>query len=149
MADTDTAVPVPDPLGELPAVPEGTGPLKRVGTEPLSDAPAPKVFKRVEAGAPVEAPFVQKLVALLEDESIRHLISWGEVRDGRGGMSPAETGKSSHDSAHNFSQSGETFVVHDSPRLADEVLPKYFKHHNFQSFVRQLNMCKQLYQTRP
>lgn len=39
-------------------------------------------------------------------------------------------------------QSGKTFIVKDYPTLAKEVLPLYFKHSNFNSFVRQLNLCK-------
>mmetsp|Transcript_13253 Transcript_13253/g.43680 ORF Transcript_13253/g.43680 Transcript_13253/m.43680 type:complete len:456 (+) Transcript_13253:72-1439(+) len=36
-----------------------------------------------------------------------------------------------------WSPSGESFVVHDQERMVSEVLPKVFKHSNFQSFVRQ------------
>mmetsp|Transcript_9967 Transcript_9967/g.13046 ORF Transcript_9967/g.13046 Transcript_9967/m.13046 type:complete len:596 (-) Transcript_9967:256-2043(-) len=35
---------------------------------------------------------------------------------------------------------GDTILVHQPHRFAVEILPKYFKHANFQSFVRQLNM---------
>ncbi|XP_056658881.1 heat shock factor protein 4 isoform X1 [Monodelphis domestica] len=37
-------------------------------------------------------------------------------------------------------QNGASFHVRDQGRFAKEVLPKYFKHNNMASFVRQLNM---------
>uniref|UniRef100_A0A8B9VJL2 HSF-type DNA-binding domain-containing protein n=1 Tax=Anas zonorhyncha TaxID=75864 RepID=A0A8B9VJL2_9AVES len=39
-----------------------------------------------------------------------------------------------------FWQSGNSFHVFDQGQFAKEVLPKYFKHNNMASFVRQLNM---------
>ena len=42
----------------------------------------------------------------------------------------------------NFFQNGQSFLVLDEQRFAKEILPKYFKHNNMASFVRQLNMCK-------
>ena len=36
---------------------------------------------------------------------------------------------------------GTTFVVKDQAKFSTDILPKYFKHGNFASFVRQLNMC--------
>ena len=41
-----------------------------------------------------------------------------------------------------FFQNGQSFLVLDEQRFAKEILPKYFKHNNMASFVRQLNMCK-------
>nr|XP_009919223.1 PREDICTED: heat shock factor protein 1-like isoform X2 [Haliaeetus albicilla] len=37
-------------------------------------------------------------------------------------------------------RSGSSFHVFDQGQFAKEVLPKYFKHNNMASFVRQLNM---------
>uniref|UniRef100_A0A8B9FF48 HSF-type DNA-binding domain-containing protein n=1 Tax=Amazona collaria TaxID=241587 RepID=A0A8B9FF48_9PSIT len=39
-----------------------------------------------------------------------------------------------------WSQNGQSFLVLDEQRFAKEILPKYFKHNNMASFVRQLNM---------
>uniref|UniRef100_A0A8C0GFQ3 Heat shock transcription factor 1 n=1 Tax=Chelonoidis abingdonii TaxID=106734 RepID=A0A8C0GFQ3_CHEAB len=39
-----------------------------------------------------------------------------------------------------WSPSGNSFHVFDQGQFAKEVLPKYFKHNNMASFVRQLNM---------
>lgn len=35
---------------------------------------------------------------------------------------------------------GNRFAILDVPEFADKILPKYFKHKNFASFIRQLNM---------
>lgn len=39
-----------------------------------------------------------------------------------------------------WSDDGSFFVVKDTPTFASSHLPRYFKHSNFQSFVRQLNI---------
>ena len=44
------------------------------------------------------------------------------------------------DDALAWSDAGDTFVVHSPDKFARNVLGKYFKHSNFQSYVRQLNM---------
>ncbi|KAJ6661480.1 hypothetical protein lerEdw1_014389 [Lerista edwardsae] len=58
--------------------------------------------------------FLTKLWTLVEDADTDALICW--------------------------SPSGNSFHVFDQGQFAKEVLPKYFKHNNMASFVRQLNM---------
>ncbi|XP_065520242.1 heat shock factor protein 1 isoform X2 [Lathamus discolor] len=58
--------------------------------------------------------FLTKLWTLVEDPDTDALICW--------------------------SPSGSSFHVFDQGQFAKEVLPKYFKHNNMASFVRQLNM---------
>ncbi|XP_065064683.1 heat shock factor protein-like isoform X2 [Rhopilema esculentum] len=60
------------------------------------------------------AAFVLKLWKLVEDPNVDEMISW--------------------------SKEGTAFCVHDPVSFAKDVLPHYFKHNNFTSFVRQLNM---------
>ncbi|RMC20365.1 hypothetical protein DUI87_01214 [Hirundo rustica rustica] len=65
--------------------------------------------------APSPVPgFLAKLWALLEDPDSDDVICW--------------------------SRNGENFCILDEQRFAKELLPKYFKHNNISSFIRQLNM---------
>ncbi|XP_031979831.1 heat shock factor protein 3-like [Corvus moneduloides] len=67
------------------------------------------------APGPVPVPgFLAKLWALLEDPDSDDVICW--------------------------SRNGENFCILDEQRFAKELLPKYFKHNNISSFIRQLNM---------
>lgn len=38
-----------------------------------------------------------------------------------------------------WSEGGDSFMIKDPDRFAAEVIPQYFSHNNFSSFVRQLN----------
>ncbi|XP_042507393.1 heat shock factor protein HSF24-like [Macadamia integrifolia] len=61
----------------------------------------------------VPAPFLTKTYQLVEDPITDDVISWNDT--------------------------GTTFVVWKPADFAKDLLPKYFKHNNFSSFVRQLN----------
>ncbi|KAG6434771.1 hypothetical protein SASPL_106413 [Salvia splendens] len=61
----------------------------------------------------VPAPFLSKTYQLVDDPATDHIVSWGE--------------------------DDTTFVVWRPPEFARDLLPNYFKHNNFSSFVRQLN----------
>ncbi|XP_057959771.1 heat stress transcription factor A-6b isoform X2 [Malania oleifera] len=63
-----------------------------------------------DAGPP---PFLTKTHDLVDDRRIDHIVSW--------------------------SREGSCFVVWDPQTFAMNILPRYFKHNNFSSFVRQLN----------
>lgn len=67
----------------------------------------------VESQRSVPTPFLTKTYQLVDDPSIDDLISWNE--------------------------DGTTFIVWRPAEFARDLLPKYFKHNNFSSFVRQLN----------
>uniref|UniRef100_A0A7N0T9S5 HSF-type DNA-binding domain-containing protein n=1 Tax=Kalanchoe fedtschenkoi TaxID=63787 RepID=A0A7N0T9S5_KALFE len=59
------------------------------------------------------APFLTKTFQLIDDPSTNDVVSWNV--------------------------DGSTFVVWKTAEFAKDLLPKYFKHNNFSSFVRQLN----------
>uniref|UniRef100_A0A8C8GHT9 HSF-type DNA-binding domain-containing protein n=1 Tax=Oncorhynchus tshawytscha TaxID=74940 RepID=A0A8C8GHT9_ONCTS len=58
--------------------------------------------------------FLTKLWTLVEDSDTNEFICW--------------------------SQEGNSFLVMDEQRFSKDILPKFFKHNNMASFVRQLNM---------
>lgn len=60
------------------------------------------------------AAFLTKLYNMVGDKASNNLIKW--------------------------SDDGQSFIVVKHVEFAKEVLPKFFKHNNFSSFVRQLNM---------
>lgn len=61
----------------------------------------------------VAAPFLTKTYQLVDDGNTDQVVSWN--------------------------QTGETFIVWKTAEFAKDLLPTYFKHNNFSSFVRQLN----------
>lgn len=63
-----------------------------------------------DAGPP---PFLNKTYDIVEDPATNHIISWSRAKN--------------------------SFVVWDPQNFAMSLLPRYFKHNNFSSFVRQLN----------
>ncbi|KAM8953647.1 heat shock factor protein 3-like [Pelodytes ibericus] len=65
------------------------------------------------ANSPVPA-FLIKLWTLVEDPTNVDVIAWN--------------------------RNGQNFCILDEQRFSKEILPKYFKHNNLSSFIRQLNM---------
>ncbi|CAH2076300.1 unnamed protein product [Thlaspi arvense] len=61
----------------------------------------------------VPAPFLSKTYQLVDDRSTDDVVSWNE--------------------------DGTAFVVWKTAEFAKDLLPQYFKHNNFSSFIRQLN----------
>lgn len=43
-----------------------------------------------------------------------------------------------HDKIIGWNETGEEIIVHSASVLEEEVLPHYFRHSNFRSFVRQV-----------
>ncbi|XP_040382463.1 putative heat stress transcription factor B-4a [Oryza brachyantha] len=76
--------------------------------------------QKAATAAAVPAPFLTKTYQLVDDPATDHVVSWGD--DGGGG-----------------GESASSFVVWRPPEFARDILPNYFKHSNFSSFVRQLN----------
>ncbi|CAN4076724.1 unnamed protein product [Withania somnifera] len=75
----------------------------------LSSSPVPMEGLH-DVGPP---PFLSKTYEMVEDSSTDEVISWSRARN--------------------------SFVVWDSHKFSTTLLPRFFKHSNFSSFIRQLN----------
>ncbi|KAM3306762.1 heat stress transcription factor A-4a [Capsicum chacoense] len=58
-------------------------------------------------------PFIAKIYEMVDDSSTDPIVSW--------------------------SSKNKSFIVRNPPVFARDLLPRYFKHNNFSSFIRQLN----------
>lgn len=65
------------------------------------------------SGSNVLPPFLTKTYEMVDDPSTNYIVSWSE--------------------------SNRSFIVWNPLQFATDLLPRYFKHNNFSSFIRQLN----------
>ncbi|KAF5021382.1 hypothetical protein F66182_6571 [Fusarium sp. NRRL 66182] len=80
----------------------------------LLEEMAQKAKREAQAKRKQIPPFVQKLSSFLEERKNEDLIRWSEK--------------------------GDSFIVLDEDEFAKTLIPELFKHNNYASFVRQLNM---------
>ncbi|KAI7862898.1 HSF-type DNA-binding-domain-containing protein [Spinellus fusiger] len=97
-------------------------PVLETVSSPISPYPNTSCTLQQLAGGSTPPPqktvcvntFVHKLYNMVIDNQYQHLIAWNYL--------------------------GSSFIVCNIMEFSKDVLPKHFKHNNFSSFVRQLNM---------
>ncbi|GMI99819.1 heat shock transcription factor A8 [Hibiscus trionum] len=72
------------------------------------------MVKSSENGGQSVAPFLRKCYEMVDDEATDSIISW--------------------------TQNNDSFIIWDLTEFSVGLLPQYFKHNNFASFIRQLNI---------
>ncbi|XP_076922877.1 heat stress transcription factor A-7a-like [Bidens hawaiensis] len=95
---------------EYPSSGDNNGGGGRRGLQPMM-VQAPQPMEGLHNAGP--PPFLTKVYDMVDDQTIDHIICW--------------------------SRGGQGFVVLDPQAFSTNLLPRYFKHNNFSSFVRQLN----------
>ncbi|KAF9673761.1 hypothetical protein SADUNF_Sadunf10G0057600 [Salix dunnii] len=90
---------------------EDTGGSSSTYSSGMASSASPQPMEGLHDPGP--PPFLTKTYDIIEDSSTNHIISW--------------------------SRGNNSFVVWDPQAFSISLLPRYFKHNNFSSFVRQLN----------
>ncbi|KAI0402372.1 hypothetical protein F4802DRAFT_373670 [Xylaria palmicola] len=93
---------------------QANGSLDEHDNVELLEERAQRAKREAQAKRKQIPPFVQKLNSFLEDGKNTDLIRW--------------------------SDKGDSFIVLDEDEFAKTLIPELFKHNNYASFVRQLNM---------
>ncbi|CAN1233041.1 Heat stress transcription factor A-7a [Linum perenne] len=89
----------------------GDSPMMMATAAMMTVSPPPQPMEGLhDAGPP---PFLTKTFEMVDDPFTNHVVSW--------------------------SRGGTSFVVWDPHSFSTNLLPRFFKHNNFSSFVRQLN----------
>ncbi|CAD6254185.1 unnamed protein product [Miscanthus lutarioriparius] len=102
---------VVDGQGRVPRLNGDPGQIRASG--PATPQPAPAVASASGKAASLPTPFIAKTYQLVDDPAVDDVISWND--------------------------DGSAFIVWRPAEFARDLLPKYFKHNNFSSFLLQLN----------